>query len=188
MAFKKIQDLNCDITIALGGRDKKTGKANLSQLEGYFLGSRTVTTKKGPAKLHAIQTSDGVVGVWGKTDLNRKMENAIVGAMTRITQKGTVETPNGPMYKYTVEVDEDNSVEVFGLNSNTSDSAASNSSDDRSSEESYDEVDDEEETESEESSDEVVTTRAKAPVVPASTPSASAKARVQALLAAKTRQ
>jgi hypothetical protein len=115
MAFKEVQSLDADVTIALGGVNKKTGKANPKQVEGYYLGKRTTENKKakdGTSNLYFFQTSKGNVGVWGKTDLDRKMGAVKLGAMTRITQSGMVPTPNGDMYKFKIEVDTDNLIEV----------------------------------------------------------------------------
>lgn len=115
MAFKEVQDLDCDTTISLGGHNKKTGKPNPTTVQGYLIGSKDTPSKKaknGIAKLHILQTAKGNVGVWGKTDLDRKMAAAQAGAMIRITQNGSVPTPNGDMYKFKVEVDTENTIEV----------------------------------------------------------------------------
>lgn len=119
MAFKEVQDLGCDATVKLGGVDKKTGKKNPTQVEGYFLGTREIDSKfsrTGKAALHVLQTPKGNVGVFGKTDLDRKMNAVTPGTMIRITQKGSVPTNKGnDMLKFTVEVDEDNRIEVGGI-------------------------------------------------------------------------
>lgn len=115
MAFKELQSLDFDIVISLGGQDKKTGKPNRQQIEGYYLGSKSVEDKKkksGKSYIYGFSTPTGSVGVWGKTDLDKKMSNAIVGAMTRVTATGTRPTPNGEMYTYKVEVDADNTIAV----------------------------------------------------------------------------
>lgn len=122
MAFKEVVSLECENTTALGGINKKTGRANPTKAEGYFLGSKEVESKKsknGKAKIHVLQTSDGNLGVWGKTDLDRKMLTVAAGAMIRITQNGKTPTPNGDMYKYKVEVDTENTIDVGGLSSPT---------------------------------------------------------------------
>lgn len=114
MAFTEITSLNCETTTALGGRDKN-GKANPTQVEGYYLGSKDVESRKsktGKAKLHILLTSKGNLGVWGKTDLDRKMLNVTPGVMVRVTQNGKVPTPNGEMYKFKVEIDSENTMEV----------------------------------------------------------------------------
>lgn len=115
MAFKEKTSLDADVTTPIGGVNKKTGKKNPTSVEGYFLGSREVESKKsknGVAKLHFFQTSKGNLGVWGKTDMDRKLDGVAPGAMVRITHTGMQPTPNGEMYKYKVEVDEDNTIEV----------------------------------------------------------------------------
>lgn len=118
MAFKTITSLDSDITIALGGTNKKTGKANAQQIEGFYLGKREVEDRKkksGKSAIYYFQTPKGNVGVWGKTDLDRKMQGVTPGVMVRATCTGTRETPNGDMYTFKVEVDEDNAIEVVGL-------------------------------------------------------------------------
>lgn len=118
MAFKTVTDLSADNTVALGGTNRKTGKTNPTSAEGYYLGSREVDSQKsktGKAKIHVFQTPKGNLGVWGKTDLDRKMESVVLGAMTRITYTGMQETKNNPMYKYKVEVDDTNTIEVSSL-------------------------------------------------------------------------
>ncbi len=115
MAFKTVLELDADVTISLGGVNKKSGKKNPSQVEGYYLGSKTVASKKaksGECSIYILQTAQGNVGVWGKTNLDQKMRSAPVGAMLRLTHTGFQSTPNGEMYKYSVEVDADNSIEV----------------------------------------------------------------------------
>jgi hypothetical protein len=111
MAFKEVNSLDADVTVALGKTDK-SGKPYPKQAEGYFLGSRAVQNKRGESKLHFLQTVKGNLGIWGTTDLDRKLGQAPVGSMVRITSTGTRPTPNGDMYTYKVEVDSDNTIEV----------------------------------------------------------------------------
>lgn len=115
MAFQEVNDLSTDNTIALGGTNKQTGRPNPTKIEGYYLGKRQVDSKKsktGKAYIYVFQTPKGNVGVWGKTDLDRKMESAVPGHMLRVTQSGMASTPNGEMYKYKVEFDATNTIEV----------------------------------------------------------------------------
>jgi len=150
MAFKEVSSLDADITIAIGKVNKETGKPYPKQAEGYYLGSRKVENKRGESTLHFLtfgSDNPAVVrefkalglgigqnlGVWGTTDLNRKLGAAPVGAMVRVTSTGTKATPNGDMYTYKVEVDSDNSIEV----------AASDSA-----QESFDDLDESEDTNS----------------------------------------
>lgn len=126
MAFKQVTDLDAETTIAIGGTNKKTGKANPSSVEGYYLGAREVDSKKarsGKCSIYYFQTPKGNVAVWGKTDMDRKMVGVIPGTMTRVSFDKMVPTPNGDMYKYKVEFDPDNTIEVTTL------SVVANSSD-----------------------------------------------------------
>ncbi len=120
MAFKTVQSLDAEVTFAIGGTDKKTKKTNPKQSEGYYLGKRVVEgSKYGPSTIFFLQTEKGNVGIWGKTDLNNKMASVAPGCMIRITHAGMTPTPNGDMHRYKVEVDEDNTIDVSGLQSNT---------------------------------------------------------------------
>lgn len=177
MAFKQVLDLDADVTTALGGVNKKTGKKNPTQVEGYYIGSRNVESKKaktGFAKLYFFQTKEGMLGVWGKTDLDRKMAQVKPGTMTLVKQSGTVPTPNGDMYKFTVAVDTDNTIEV-DLPASDNNTAEETSTEAYASEETEEE---------EEAPDEITPARATPPARPASAPDAARQARVQALLSA----
>lgn len=112
MAFQEVSSLDADVTIALGKVNKQTGKPYPKQAEGYYLGSRSVASKRGESKLHFLQTANGNLGIWGTTDMDRKLGQASVGSMVRITSTGTKPTPNGDMYLYKVEIDRDNAIEV----------------------------------------------------------------------------
>lgn len=117
MAFRVVTDLSADVTISLGGINKKTGKKNPTSIEGYYLGNRRVDDRKkksGFSFIYVFQTAQGNVGVWGKTDMDRKMGEAVTGQMTRVSFDRMVPTPNGDMYKYKVEVDDENTIEVVG--------------------------------------------------------------------------
>lgn len=117
MAYETLPDLSAGVTISLGGVDKKTGKKNPTEVEGYYLGSRQTETKKGPATLHFFQGSKGNVGVWGKTDMNKQLANARVGAMTKVSYTGMVATSKGEMYKYQAQQDRSRTIEVGDLSS-----------------------------------------------------------------------
>lgn len=153
MGFKEVQDLSADVTISLGGSNKKTGKANPKSIEGYFLGSKSVADNKkksGKSFIYIFQTAKGNVGVWGKTDLDQKMAAVTPGTMVRATYDRMVPTPNGDMYKYKVEVDGDNTIDlglVAGANKDASDEGGYNP--DQEPRGSYEASDDEEEVEEE---------------------------------------
>lgn len=126
MAYKEVISLDAEVTVSLGGINRKTGKKNPTQVEGYYLGSRTVEDRKnknGLSYIYYFLTANGNVGVWGKTDLNKKMTSASTGAMTRVTCTGQRETPNGPMYVYKLEVDKDNTMDVSELGAASSTAA-----------------------------------------------------------------
>lgn len=113
--YKEVTDLSADNVISLGGTNRNTGKANPKSIEGYYLGKKQVADKKkqsGFSYIYIFQTPKGNVGVWGKTDLDRKMNQATPGTMVRASHVGMQATPNGEMYKYKVEVDSDNTIEV----------------------------------------------------------------------------
>lgn len=122
MGFTEVNSLDADVTIALGKVDKETRKAYPKQAEGYYLGKRVVENKRGESQLHFLQSAIaykdfglGVgqnLGIWGTTDLNRKLSSIAPGAMVRITSTGTKPTPNGDMYTYKVEADNDNRIDV----------------------------------------------------------------------------
>jgi hypothetical protein len=117
VAFKQVEDLNPDTVVSLGGSNRKTGKKNPDVIEGYYLGKRVVSDpkkKSGQSFIYVLRTAKGDKGVWGKTDMDRKMGSAVVGAMLRISHTGMATTPNGEMYKYKVEIDTDNTIEVTG--------------------------------------------------------------------------
>jgi hypothetical protein len=185
MAFKEVQSLDAETTISLGGFNKKTRQDNPTQVEGYYLGSKTVPSQKsktGKAFLHVFQTADGNVGVWGKTDLDRKMGALAdkLGVMVRVTQKGTKPTKGGnDMYMFRVEVDVENMIEVAAPQQTLEAEETSDYGD--STEEMYD---------TEESYDEdlqndaaVIPRRPTAPVKAATVPDAARQAKVKALLA-----
>lgn len=166
MSFKEVATLDADKVIALGGVDKQNkNKPNPKSAEGYYLGSRKVESKKaksGYSYIHYLQTETGNLGVWGKTDLDRKLLSVSPGTMVRINQTGTRPTPNGPMYVYKVEVDSENIIDVGDL---------ANEGTGTSSEETEDQYESEEEAQ-EESEDEL----------PARAASASKQSEVSAIL------
>lgn len=173
MGFQEIATLDAETTIAIGGMNKKTGKKNPTSVEGYYLGSREVESKKsktGKAFVYYFQTPKGNVGVWGKADLDRKMESATVGAMLRITHAGMTSTPNGEMYKYKVEIDSTNTIDVGFTGSRSNASSDYDDAPDLNEDEELDGTDDDD-----------TSYRAPAPALSA----ADRQAKVQALLSKK---
>lgn len=116
MAFQEVNSLDAEVTIALGGYNKKLKKENPTTAEGYYLGTRLVASKlaaSGEAPLHFLKTPKGNLGIWGKTDMDRKLCQVTLGTMIRISFTGTKPSNKGQdMYLYKVEVDADNTIEV----------------------------------------------------------------------------
>jgi hypothetical protein len=112
MAFKQVNSLDADVTVSLGKKDKKTGKPFPKTAEGYYLGSREVKTNLGPSTLHFLQTPKGNLGVWGGTDMNKKLGTVAPGTMVRITAAGQRPTPRGAMNVFKVEEDQNNTITV----------------------------------------------------------------------------
>lgn len=133
MGFTEVNSLDADVTVALGKTNKETGRPYPTQAEGYFLGSRTVESKRGDSKLHFLQSGVAYkdlklsvgqnLGIWGTTDLNRKLSQVTPGTMVRITSTGTKPTPNGDMYTYRVETDKTNTIEVSASTDNAAPAA-----------------------------------------------------------------
>ena len=115
MGFQELNGLDADVTISLGGVNRKTGKPNPVKVEGYYLGKKSIPDNKkksGVSYIYFFQTDSGNVGVWGKTDMDKKMSVAQLGTMMRITSTGKRPTPNGDMYTYKVEGDPENTIDV----------------------------------------------------------------------------
>lgn len=146
MAFKTVTDLDAETTISLGGFNKKTKRDNPTSVEGYYLGKRDVASKKaksGFCSIYYFQTPKGNIAVWGKTDLDRKMGGVTPGLMVRASFDKMVPTPNGEMYKYKVEFDPDNTIEVSALPSGNTTAGEGDSDTSTTEDYSTDDADDE---------------------------------------------
>lgn len=189
MAYEDVLSLDCDFAIKLGGVDKKTGKANPTTLEGYYLGFNTVPSAKsktGFAKQHVFKTEKGNIGVWGTTNLDLRLSNAVIGRCSLVKFTGMQETKNNPMYMFSVQQDPDNSIAVHtmvaassGVDSGTTEKSEGEEYANYSSDEDDGESDVGEELAA---LDEAPLARPAAPRRAASTPNASQQARVQAML------
>lgn len=125
MAFKTVESLDADTTISLGGFNKKTRKDNPTEIEGYYIGSKQVQGKTKMDNIHYFKTDKGNVAVWGKTDMDKKIASVPRGAMTRVAFSNMKPTKNGDMYVYTVQVDDENTIEVGAAPAPTRQAAAS---------------------------------------------------------------
>lgn len=189
MAFKEILSLDADTTISLGGVDKKTGKPNAKTVEGYFIGTKLIVSKKakdGFSRLHILQTAKGNLGVWGKTNLDQKMLTVTPGVMIRVTQSGKQNTPNGEMYLFKVEHDNDNSIEVSLAPKHQPVVAEETTEVEAGTADNKDDYYEESDVDLDDSSDEIPYTPPVAPRKPVAAPDAERAARVQALLKSRT--
>lgn len=177
MGFKERPSLDTDNTVTIGGVNEKTGKPNPKSIEGYFLGTKITGPNKYNRskmnKLHVLQTEDGNVGVWGKTNMDQKLAGVTPGTMIRITFTGEKDVGKGnPMLCYKVEEDTENTIEVGTLDSGLS----------SEEEETYEPEDETDPEDEEPTVDEVPPARAQAPKKAAQTPSAERQAKVKSLL------
>lgn len=180
MAYKTKVELTANTTITLGGVNEATGKANPTSIEGFYLGSRVTPDKGyGPGLLHFFQTPTGNVGVWGKTRLNNLLTSDVKGQMCLVTFMGMGTKVKGkrPPYTYKLQHDEDNVIDVTGLDlSEVQEEVAGDESDQDAI------YDDDRPVDTEPPTDEVQAPRAIAPPRPAAAPDAARQAKVQALL------
>lgn len=113
MAYETKFSGNTDKTVILG----KEG--NPTSIEGYFLGTKvTPDTGYGPGKLHVFQTSEGSVGVWGKTRLNSLLTSDLVGQMTLVTFTGMIASSKKgmrPSFGFKVQHDRQNTIDTSGV-------------------------------------------------------------------------
>lgn len=94
--------------LTIGGVNEETGEKNPTSLEGFYGGSRTITTSNGEATVHDFRTSKGVETVWGKSDLNNKLSDENVGEFVTIKYQGKEATKFGKKYIYAVTADAEN--------------------------------------------------------------------------------
>lgn len=141
MAFKELLDLDANTTVAIGGVNRKTGNKNPTSAEGYYLGSKEVTSTKsktGKCWVHYLSTSEGNLGIWGKTNMDKRIVRVPAGTMIRITFTGMKPSKNGDMYTYSIALDKDNTIDVegegLGLNSHSGSSFGSMDDDDDTTE------------------------------------------------------
>lgn len=155
--------------VILGGTNRDTGKANPTELEGYFLRTETRPNKFNkdkPQNYYIFQTQDGERGLYGKAGLDKEMKKATPGAMTKVVNTGkTFDSGKGqPMIIFQVYQDRTNVVQDLG--------AADSGS-------SYEDVSDDSD---QGLFEEPTPTPVAAPRVAAAVASATQQSRVQALL------
>lgn len=122
--FEEVASLDCDTTLTIGGVNKTTGKANPTEIEGYYLGVKKVPStmaKSGFSLLHILMTSEGNVGVWGKTGLNRKLDVVAPGQYVAVEFSGMKKIKNfPPMYTYRVGIKKGDTIDVASASNNVS--------------------------------------------------------------------
>lgn len=117
MAYQELADVK---QVSLGGIDKKTGKKNPTELEGYYIRREEKPNKFNPDKpqaFYVFETKEGPQGLFGKAGLDREMKKATIGRMTLVIDTGTtMDTGKGnPMRVFKVKQDPDNTVDVAAL-------------------------------------------------------------------------
>lgn len=117
MAYEKLNDVKL---VTLGGIDKKTGKKNPTEIEGYYLRKEEKPNKFNPGKpqaFYVFETKAGAVGIFGKASIDREMAKANIGVMTKVVDTGTTrDTGKGnPMRVFEVFQDSGNSIDVADL-------------------------------------------------------------------------
>lgn len=173
MAFQPKSTLIADSYTALGGVNKKTGKPNPKAIEGFYLGSKQVDSdlsRTGKAWHHFFKNSSGTVGVYGKTDLDRRLDTKDVGYLLRVTCTGS--TPikgKNDMYTFSVDIDPDQRMDSASLPSLSDDAYEQPAADDEPSG-------------IEDDVDMPPPARSTAPTNPARTPSLADQERVNAIL------
>lgn len=179
--FEEVTSLDADTAVTLGGIDKKTGKANPTEIEGYYLGAKQVPStmaKSGFTPLHILMTSEGNVGVWGKAHLNKLLSNVNPGQYVAIEFAGMKKVKNfPPSYSYRVGVRKGDIIDVA--------SAAASVSEESSG---ADYVEEDLYEDSNTAAEEVAAAYSSKAPKATTPPSASAQAKARALLGAANRK
>lgn len=178
MAFKDYSSPRVDKWVTIGGRNRN-GDLNPAEVEGYYLGKTEGPDNFNEGKTkttYLIRTPEGIFGVNGSSNLNRKMgeaetnlaiEGGATGSAIKITFTGTSPSKKGaPTKLFTVQFDSEDRIDAGAVLS----AASENGMSDEGSDDSDDDNND---------LDSALESEAPAPRAAAS---ASNKARVDALL------
>lgn len=122
MAYEKLNDVK---SITLGGVDKKSGKQNPTQLEGFYIRKEEKPNKFNPGKpqaFYVFETKEGPVGLFGKAGIDREMKKANLGVMTKVVDTGKLlDTGKGnPMRVFEVYQDSTNTIDPESVAAPTS--------------------------------------------------------------------
>lgn len=144
MAYEKLADLSTDTVYKIGGVDSKTGKPNPIEIEGYYLGSRTVPNNNGgTSAIHVFQTPKGNIGAWGTADLNSKLGSVALGTQTLVEYKGKRKLTGGKTkHMYDVSVDKNNTVDVPKLTAGAANDVVEYADDSETDDDTVDSADD----------------------------------------------
>jgi len=109
--------------INLGGLNKKTGKPNPTQIEGYYLRQESRPDKFNPSTPQAFYvflTPEGELGVYGKkAGIRTAMKKATPGVMTKLVATDEVlDTGKGnPMKVFKIYGDKNNTIDLTNYTS-----------------------------------------------------------------------
>lgn len=103
----------------LGNSDELTHfklEAEGDTLVGYYMGTRDVVTKKGPAVAFDFVTPEGIKGgILGSAGIKGVMENALPGLLTTLIRGQKVKTKSGNDFvRYSGHQDDEDFIEVDG--------------------------------------------------------------------------
>jgi hypothetical protein len=113
MSYKTKIELEADTTVVLGAEGQPTS------VEGYYLGAKLTPDKGyGPGILHIFQTTEGNVGVWGKSHLNKLLTAEHRGQMCRpsfVEMSEPKKRGQKPSYRFKLEYDESNTIDISNV-------------------------------------------------------------------------
>ena len=83
-------------------------------LEGYLVDRDSFTTKYGTMYIYIIKKTDGsLIKVIGQKNITSKIDESVeLGVHIWFTYKGIVETANGAMKEYNIDIDPEDKIEV----------------------------------------------------------------------------
>jgi hypothetical protein len=113
MAFKEV--------VGQGGGEKFKFEKEGDTLEGHYMGSSLIEIQGKEVVKHTFKTATGILSPLGSADLNQKLEEVPVGALTRCTYLGKKALKGGKTVKtFKILVDEDNRIEVASAHADKS--------------------------------------------------------------------
>lgn len=176
MARKKVVDLNVDKTLSFGDKPDQVKRGR--EVSGYLLGHKKITTDYGPATVHILQGKDGNFGIYGSKQLTDNLMQIELGVMVFVKYVDKVKIKGGKtLKKFDVEFDDEDVIEVTGIQAAASD--PSDAGDEAEEEEEEEQEAEEEEAEEEEEEEEETQAASSRPL---SKPNSATSSKAQALL------